>query len=171
MHYDAIIIGAGIAGASTAYFLNKAGLSVLVLEKNTVCSGGSYPAGAFLSPKISKPSPYKQYLNDAFLFSTNFYKINFPELFYQCGLKKIPLDKEDAQKCEGYEPFINIPCEKIPEGYFFPDAGLINPVKLCHALLEGIDVKEHYHVKDIDDFSCKYLILATGSDALPINIP
>jgi tRNA 5-methylaminomethyl-2-thiouridine biosynthesis bifunctional protein len=143
----------------------------LVLEKSTICSGGSYPAGAFLSPKISKPSPYKQYLNDAFLYSTNFYKTHFPELFYQCGLKKVPLDEADIKKCESYEPFIDIACDKIPEGYFFPDAGIINPIKLCHALLEGIEVKEHYHVNDIDNFSCKHLILATGSDKLPIEIP
>ena len=170
MHYDAIVIGAGIAGASTAYFLNQAGLSVLVLEKNKICSGGSYPAGAFLSPKISKPSPYKSYLNDAFLFSINFYKQNFPELFYQCGLKKIPYDEKDTKRCQSYEPFIDIPYSKNNDNYFFPDAGLVNPVKVCHALLEGIEVRENFLVKDIKELDCKYLVLATGSDKLPIDL-
>ena len=31
--YDALIVGAGIAGASTAYFLGSEGLRVLVVEK------------------------------------------------------------------------------------------------------------------------------------------
>ena len=143
----------------------------MVLEKDTICSGGSNPAGAFLSPKISKPSPYKSYLNDAFLFSTNFYKTTFPKLFCQCGLKKIPLDKKDVLKCKSYEPFIEIPCEKNFDSYFFPDAGIINPVKLCRALLKGVEVKEHYKVNDIDNLSCKHLIFATGNDKLPIDIP
>ncbi len=142
-----------------------------MLEKNTICSGGSYPAGAFLAPKISKPSPYKNYLNDAFLFSTSFYKKAFPELFYQCGLKKIPLDETDIKRCKSYEPFIEFPYTKEKDNYFFPDAGIINPVKLCHALLKDIDVKENYHVKDIDNLSCKHLIIAVGSDKLPIEIP
>jgi len=53
----------------------------------------------------------------------------------------------------------------------FPAAGIINPLKLCHALLEGVDVKENYHVKDINNLSCRYLICATGSDTLPIEMP
>jgi glycine/D-amino acid oxidase-like deaminating enzyme len=170
MQYDVIIIGAGIAGASTAYFLNRAGLSVLVLEKDTICSGGSNPAGAFLSPKISKPSPYKSYLNDAFEFSTNFYKENFPELFYQCGLKKIPLNFEDIKRCKSYEPFIDFSWEKLDDGYFFKEAGIINPVKLCREMLKDIEVRENYHVLDISNLSCKYLIFATGSDKIPTDI-
>jgi len=172
LHYDAIVVGAGVAGASTAYFLKKAGRSrsVLVLEKDRVCSGGSYPAGAFLSPKISKPSPYKEYLNNAFLFSINFYKQNFPKQFYQCGLKKIPYDEKDIKRCQSYEPFINLPYSKDRHNYFFPDAGLVNPIKICHALLKDIEVKENFLVKDLRELNCKHLILATGSDKLPIDL-
>ena len=154
-------------------------MSVLVLEKGAICSGGSYPAGAFLSPKISKPSAYKSYLNDAFLFSTNFYKKNFPELFNRCGLQKIPLDEKDIKRCQSYEPFIEFSFSKSGDNYFFPDAGIINPVKICQALLKDIEVKENYEVKNItydslyqiDNFQAKNLILATGSDKLPINLP
>ncbi|MCH9812951.1 MAG: FAD-binding oxidoreductase [Epsilonproteobacteria bacterium] len=180
MHYDAIILGAGIAGASTAYFLQKAGLKVLLLEKSAICSGGSYAAGAFLSPKISKPSPYKNYLNDAFNFSIDFYKQHFSDLFYQCGLQKIPLDKEDRQRCESYEPFIDFPYTKERENYFFPDAGIIHPRKLCQALLEKTEVKEYYSVKEIifknslwhvDQFSAIHLILATAHEPTHFTLP
>ena len=50
--YDTIIIGAGIAGATTAHMLTQKGQSVLVLDKNGIASGGSGAAGAFVSPKI-----------------------------------------------------------------------------------------------------------------------
>lgn len=181
MIYDVIIIGAGIAGSSNAYFLNQQGLKILVLEKNTICSGGSNAAGAFISPKISKPSDYKDYLNKAFLFSTNFYKQNFPDLFHQCGLIKIPLNQKDAQKCKTYEPFMQIEWSynQKDQNYFFPQAGFIPPHELCKALLNDIEVKEYHEVKSIthqinwhiDNFESKNIILATGSDNLLLNLP
>ena len=38
-HWDVIVIGAGLAGLLTAYYLKEAGLDVLVLEANRVTSG------------------------------------------------------------------------------------------------------------------------------------
>ena len=67
-----IVIGGGISGCSTAYFFKKANFKVTIFEKDTICSGGSYAAGAFLSPKLSKPSKYKDYLNSALDFSFTF---------------------------------------------------------------------------------------------------
>lgn len=62
--FDCIIVGAGVAGASTAYHLAKAGHKVLVLEKSLfprykVCSGAVSPAIApwfdfDFSPAISR---------------------------------------------------------------------------------------------------------------------
>jgi phytoene dehydrogenase-like protein len=39
MNYDAIIVGGGIAGLTSAAFLSKAGRSVLLCEKRTTCGG------------------------------------------------------------------------------------------------------------------------------------
>jgi tRNA 5-methylaminomethyl-2-thiouridine biosynthesis bifunctional protein len=177
--YDVIILGGGIAGASSAYALKQKGLSVLLLEKNSIASGDSHAAGAFLSPKISKPSPYKDYLNSAFLYTTTFYKEHFPELFKACGLLKLPLDEADKVRLKSYEPFMQVTWEKRGEDYFFPQAGLINPHALIYAMLEKIDVKEHYESKHIiyhdkwhiDNFSATHLILATGSSPLTFDIP
>lgn len=48
--FDVCILGAGIAGLSTAYFLQKNGLSVLVLEKNLVAKGTTWAAAGMLCP-------------------------------------------------------------------------------------------------------------------------
>ena len=38
-HWEIIVIGAGMAGILTAYYLKKAGLQVLVLEADRIASG------------------------------------------------------------------------------------------------------------------------------------
>ncbi|HIP46295.1 MAG TPA: FAD-dependent oxidoreductase [Campylobacterales bacterium] len=177
--FDAIILGAGIAGASVAFALKQKGLSVLVLEKDTICSGDSYAAGAFLSPKMSKPSPYKTYLNDAFHYSLGFYKEHFPFALEQCGLLKLPLDEADKKRLKSYEEFMTIEWEKKGEDYFFPKAGLIEPQSLIKAMLKDIDVIEDFTYHDItyvdkwkiDDFTAIHLIIATGSSELPFDLP
>ncbi len=177
---DCIIIGAGIAGASCAYALKQKGLKTLVLEKNTICSGGSYPAGAFLSPKISKPSPYKTYLNTALAYSLDFYTTQNPELLHKHGLYKLPLDTKDALRCQQYEPYIDFSWQKKEAGYFFPEAGIINATKIVHTLLKDIKVIEHHEVADIsyqdgywkiDGYKAHALIIATGDCDTIIPLP
>lgn len=178
--YDIIIVGGGIAGLSSAWFLQKAGVDVLVLEKRRLCSGGSKAAGAFLSPKISKPSPYKDYLNNAFRFSIDFYSQNFPDLFYRCGLLKLPLDEADKIRCQHYEPTIDLRWQRHEEGYLFPDAGLIDPQQLCSRLSEKIDIITEYEAScvtyqeglwHVGRYRAPRLLLATGSETLPVPLP
>ncbi len=177
-----IVIGAGIAGAATAFELAEAGLDVLVLESKEVCGGGSAAAGAFLSPKISKPSAYKTYLNTALAYSLAFYAKHFPSLLQKGGLLKLPLDDVDRKRLESYEPYIDFPWEKRQNGYFFPDAGIIAPDRLCRALLahKRIKLRKH-HTRTltfqndrwiVDNlYDAKYLVLATGTDDEPLPLP
>jgi len=178
---DVIIIGAGIAGAATAFRLSYEGLRVVVLEANEICSGGSAAAGAFLSPKISKPSPYKTYLNDALAYTLDFYQSRFPHLLRKNGLLKIPLDDADIKRCRSYEPFIDFTWEKRGDNYFFPNAGIIPPKALCQALLEDVEVHEHTPVESLrfheeawivnEKLQAKYLILATGDNTELFPLP
>jgi tRNA U-34 5-methylaminomethyl-2-thiouridine biosynthesis protein MnmC len=178
---DVIVIGAGIAGASTAFSLKKRGLNPLVLEKKSVCSGGSAAAGAFLSPKISKPSLYKNYLNHTLKYALKFYTSYFPQLLQKNGLLKLPIDEEDQLRCKNYEAYIDFPWQKQGNAYFFPEAGMIPPHKLCQALLENIDLIESYEVKEIlhdgevwhinGEYQAKYVVLATGDTPEPFSLP
>ena len=55
--YDAIVIGAGIAGASSAYFLARAGLKVAIVERAHPAAGASgFAFGMVSQPFV--PSPY-----------------------------------------------------------------------------------------------------------------
>ena len=182
--YDAIVVGAGVAGCSSAYFLKERGLDVLVVDRSGVAaSGGSSAAGAFVSPKIGKGSPLQSLTNEAFEFAKDFYLENFPQHFSQTGVVRIPKDSEDAQKFEEYEKFNSSKRELIERSalldfgikqhypsFLFNEAGVCDAPKMCQALIEDIPY-EQYEVKtlnyedglwEIGDYRAKKLILATG---------
>ncbi len=52
---DVVVIGAGIVGLSSAYFLAQKGLSVIVLEKDGQPNGCSYGNAGFISPSHFVP--------------------------------------------------------------------------------------------------------------------
>ena len=54
-HYDVIVIGGGVVGLSTAYYLGKAGKSVLVLDKGDGTDGCSFGNAGFVSPSHFVP--------------------------------------------------------------------------------------------------------------------
>jgi glycine oxidase len=49
---DCIVIGGGLLGMLTAYFLRKDGLSVTLLEQGRVCRESSWAGGGILSPLV-----------------------------------------------------------------------------------------------------------------------
>ena len=53
--FDAVVIGAGIAGASTAFFLQSKGLRVLALERDQPASGGTGLSAAIMRQHYSTP--------------------------------------------------------------------------------------------------------------------
>ena len=182
--YDVIVVGAGIAGCSSAYFLKQKGLRVLVVDRAGVAvAGGSAAAGAFVSPKIGKGSSLQKLTNEAFEFAKDFYREYFPEHFYQTGVIRIPKDEEDAKKFLEYERYDNssrywleehqlkeIGIKQSKESFLFDEAGVCDAQKMCKALLEGIDYVQ-YNVKSLNyengtwsigEYKSKKLILATG---------
>ncbi|MDA8371168.1 MAG: FAD-binding oxidoreductase [Nocardiopsaceae bacterium] len=54
---SAIVVGAGVVGLSTAWFLQERGVEVTVVERNGVAAGASWGNAGWLSPGLSIPLP------------------------------------------------------------------------------------------------------------------
>src|SRR3712207_6547561 len=83
--YDAIVIGAGVMGASIAFHLARAGLhNTLVLERRSVCSGNTRKSGALVRMHYSNRP-------EASLAAASLpYFLNWQEMVgYGCGFKKV----------------------------------------------------------------------------------
>lgn len=55
---DAVVVGAGIVGASTAYALSKAGLHVIIIEAHRPASGTSGASFAYINAVRKQPEHY-----------------------------------------------------------------------------------------------------------------
>ena len=55
MSYDAIVVGAGISGAATAYHLAKGGAKTLLIERGESASGGTGKSAAIIRQSYSTP--------------------------------------------------------------------------------------------------------------------
>lgn len=82
--YDVIIIGGGIVGCATSYFLAKQGVRSLILERDTVAGhasgfalGGLNPLGGF-----GIPGPLSEFSLESFDLHTSIH----PELFENTGV-------------------------------------------------------------------------------------
>ena len=173
--FEYVIVGAGIAGCSLAYFLSKYSQSVLLIDKNEdVAFGASGAAGAFLSPLLGKPNKFKDLVTKALVFSTNIYKENFPQLITNCGTCRIPKNQEDEDKFQTYIPYMDFEYEKFEEGYFFQIGSVVKSYEICKNLSQKAEKLFDYEVKDIkkeneywlinDEIKAKKLFLTTGAD-------
>lgn len=178
--YEFVIIGAGIAGCSLSYYLNKYSNKILLIDKNQdVAFGASGAAGAFLSPLLGKPNDFKNLITKALKFSVDFYSQNFKENFQNNGTCRIPKNQEDEEKFQTYIPHMDFEYEALDDGYFFPIGSVVNPYEMCRNLSNGVEKLFDYDVVKLeqkddfwiinDEIIAQKLFLATGADISLIN--
>jgi len=139
MVYDFVVIGAGIAGSSIAYFLKDK--KVLVVDKAGICNKASNAAGAFLYPKVGFNTKYTKFVNEALLYSFEFYKklgINT----HKDGVLILPRDEKDIEKFKEYEKTFILDYQNKDDGFFFKDGGFVDSEEVCYKLLENIEFKQ-----------------------------
>ncbi len=182
MIYDYVIVGAGIAGCSTAYFLNEKdkNLNILIVDRNSdVATGASGTAGAFLSPLLGKPNKFKTLVNVALEFSTNLYKDIANDFIINKGVLRIPKNEEDKKKFFSYMEFNDFDYELKEEGAFFPIGSKLNSYEVSKILSKNSDKQFNYEVEHInfidniwninDNIKTRNLVLTTGADTSLID--
>ncbi len=173
--YKYVIVGAGIAGCSTAYFLSKYSDSILLIDRNcSLAQGASGAAGAFLSPLLGKPNSFKDLVTEALKFSTEFYKEICPEEITNCGVVRIPKNNEDEEKFQSYKPYMDFDFKEEESGYFFEIGSQVNSYNICETLAKDVEKKFKYEVETYkkedsfwlinDEIKAENLIICTGAD-------
>ena len=150
---SAVVIGAGIAGCSTAYALAQRGIAVTVLERNPdIASETSGNPLAMLYPRLSGDDIGSEFALTAYLHSLQLYKsLNLPSADFDCcgmlqlgfsakelaRIQKVAaqnhtsevlqyVNKSEASKLAG----INVEHDAL----YFPGAAWVKPQQLCWRL-------------------------------------
>ncbi len=191
--YDIAVVGAGINGCSVAYEFLQEDKSVLVFDKESVAGGGSGAAGAFISPKFSKAGELKAIIEDAFVYSMQYYEKHFSEHFKKAQLLHIAKDADEDERLQVFKEKTTLPLKELKKNLktkltqsalqresLSLESGIVDAQKICRAMIEGakfirqkvenIVFKDGYWLID-DTYTAKELILATGAYKTLLNEP
>jgi sarcosine oxidase subunit beta len=187
--YDAIIIGGGIIGLSTAYHLSRSDLSVLVLDKEYPGSGSSGRCIGGIRQQFSTESSIKlmqesmshfKRMEEEFGFSVEFSQGGYLFLAHEEktleSFKKVAALQKNMglniqilsrSECKKVVPQMDI--EGLLGGVYSPDDGQAYPFHVMRGYMEGIrksgsDIKMFSTVENIvhDSSGVKGVTLATG---------
>ena len=186
MHeYEIAIIGAGINGASLAYSLQQAGKNVIVFEQDAIASGGSGAAGAFINPKISKAGELKELIEEAYVYSLDFYVKHFNKHTTTAPLLHISKYEDDNAKVEYFKEHTQFRTSKMPSylkerltehalsfsSVLLKDNAIVEANDICEEMLEGVDLVYEKVLKPvykdgfwhINKIKAKKIVLCTGA--------
>ncbi len=152
---DAVVIGAGIAGAQAAHHLAAMDWSVTVLERHAKPSmeASGSPAAAFSPLLTTRPSREEQYSLQSYVYLLHHLCTLDPEraFHHRCGVLELCMTDERRQRAGriASRPFPAWLVHPVSEeqanaisavecgfpGLFYPEAGWIHPEKWIHRLL------------------------------------
>lgn len=167
---NAIVIGGGIAGCTTAYALAKRGIKVSLYERNeNIANEASGNPQAMLYPRLSGDDDASRFALDSYLYSLSFFKslnLNNTDINI-CGMLQLgfnPRELARIQKVAAQNLDQNtlkyLHADKASElagvtlphnALYFPDAAWVNPQQLCKRLIEheNISVKTLINVDSL----------------------
>ncbi|MEO0073785.1 MAG: FAD-binding oxidoreductase [candidate division WOR-3 bacterium] len=94
---DAIIIGGGIIGAATGYYLAKRGYRVLILERNFPCSGSTGRCIGGIRAQFTHDLTIRLMLENIRMFSELHEELGRPIEWYQGGYLFLAFDEQRRQ--------------------------------------------------------------------------
>jgi glycine oxidase len=162
---DVVIVGGGIIGCATAYYLARAGTSVLVLERGRTGGGASHAAAGMLAPlcEAKQPGPFMDLLVAALA--------DYPRAvediesasgaatgYRKCGILRAAFTEDDEVRLDAAArlyPLAGLPfCRLAPEdarreepalspevrsALLSPDEGQVNPRQVTQAFRRGAE--------------------------------
>ena len=150
----AVIIGAGIAGCSTAYALAQRGICITLIERNAeIANEASGNPLAMLYPRLSGDDAASEFALAGYLYSLRLYTSLAlgPNNFNVCGLLQLGFNARELARiqkvaAQHYPTHIVKPLNaneasavagiKIAhDALYFPEAAWVNPKALCQRLI------------------------------------
>ncbi len=170
-HFEVAVIGGGIVGSATAYYLSEAGLKTVLIEKNDIASGTSSRCDGNVSNVDKDPGfesemsmvsqkliaelsktlemPFEYRAHGSILVCDNDEEmeaaVEWVKIQQEAGLKFNVLDAKDIRD---ESPFF---ADDIPGGLVSETDSLISPYMFCYALIHkakqfGLAVHTHTEV-------------------------
>lgn len=137
--YDAIVIGGGVTGASTAYFLKKMGMQrVLLIERGGLASGGTGKSAAIVRQHYSTTLLARLALASMRLFETMPADLGTSDVFQQTGwLMLVPPNfMESAESNLKKQKAVGVETDWIPEAEWSKRFPWLNPEGIAGVIHE-----------------------------------
>jgi dimethylglycine dehydrogenase len=161
-HARAVVIGGGVAGASTLYHLTKLGWSdVVMVEKNELTSGSTWMAAGNVPQFARSYNMTKVHNYPVELYPTLEEETGQNTGWHRCGSLRIALDPErmleyqhvrtkdqtlginsrmvSPEECKEIYPLIDT--KDILGGLFHPDDGHVDPASVTQAMAKGAKMR------------------------------
>ena len=149
---DVVVIGGGVSGLSSAYFLAKAGKDVVVVEKSTVGAEASGRNGGMISERTDEPALIPLAVESVKMWATLEQELGYPTEFIHQGRIQVAVSEEEmtdtlAERDIGLRHGINVEqldpsqiqelvpgiTERTLGGLFFANGGHANPQRSVQA--------------------------------------
>ena len=149
---DVVVIGAGISGLTSAYYLARAGADVVVVEKGTVGGEASGRNGGMISERVDEPPMIPMAVESLEIWPTLDDELGYPTEFTHQGRLQVAVSEEEmgdtfAERDEALRHGISVemvdPAEiqdiipgvtkRTLGGAFFPNGGHANPQRSVQA--------------------------------------
>ncbi len=155
------IVGAGLAGASTAYALAIRGYQVRVLDKQGIAQGasGNPVGGLYIKLAVDEHSLHNQFYLAGYAYSLSLLpKLLAAEHFQMCGLQQLAYSPKEANRQQRFLAQTQLPNSLVTASHYqttpsllFAQGGWVSPVHLCQALLNHPNIQ--VETDELLDFS------------------